>query len=68
MKKNKQGISSVVGSLSDEEQVYGDVSDMDELMGLSQEALDTANEVVNPTFDLDASLPRFRVRKISNIY
>ena len=53
----KQGISSVVGSLSDEEQVYGDVSDMDELMGLSQEALDTANEVVNPTFDLDASLP-----------
>ena len=57
VKKNKQGISSVVGSLSDEEQVYGDVSDMDELMGLSQEALDTANEVVNPTFDLDASVP-----------
>ena len=37
--------------------MYGDVSDMDELMGLSQEALDTANEVVNPTFDLDASVP-----------
>ena len=56
--KNKQGISSVVGSLSDEEQVYGDVSDMDELMGLSQETLDTANEAVNLTIDLDASLPR----------
>ena len=36
VKKNKQGISSVVGSLSDEEQVYGD---MNELMGLSQEAI-----------------------------
>ena len=47
----------LVGSLSDEEQVYGDVSDMDELMGLSQEALDTDNEAVNSTFDLDASLP-----------
>ena len=45
VKKNKQ---SVVGNLSDEEQVYGD---MNELMGLSQEALNTDNEAVDLTFD-----------------
>ena len=38
------------------EQVYGDVTEIGELMGLSQEAMNTDNEAVDPTFDLEASL------------
>ena len=36
--------------------MYGDVSEISELMGLSQDAMDTDNEDVDPTFDLDVSL------------
>ena len=45
VKRNRQGTSSAAGSGEDVEQVYGDVT-----------AMDTDNEAVDPTFDLEASL------------
>ena len=39
--RNRQGTSSAAGSGEDVEQVYGDVTEIGELMGLSQEVMDT---------------------------
>lgn len=56
VKRSREGTSSVAGDGLESEQLYGDVSEISDLMGLSQDALDTDDEAVDPSFNLDSSL------------
>ena len=56
VKRSRRDSSSQVEASEAGEEPYGTVSDIEDLMGLSQEALNTDSESVDPSFSLDTSV------------
>lgn len=56
LKKSKLDDSAQGEGSQQSEELYGAVSDVEDLMGLSQEALNTDSESVDPSFNLDTSV------------
>ena len=56
VKRSKQDDSSQAEGGQEGEGLHGDVLDIDDLMELSQDALNTSRESVDPSFNLDSSV------------